>query len=431
MTNLEPTTSVPSRLLTLHKIEHFLHRHHLLVLCSVVVVGLILSVSRHPDVVLNPQFWAEDGKCWYAQAYNQGFSSLFYSYGGYLVMFYHLVALVSLLLPFRLAPLFFSLTALVIQLTPLLLINSNRLRKVIPYRSLAIVISFLYLSIPNASEVFGNLTNVQWHLGVTAFLILIAESSRLWKWHVFDILILLATGLSGPLVIMLLPIAFLLWLHKHSDEHRRNMVLLAVLALVQLLYISVFNHLNRAGGQPNINLLLPIKMVVGQIFMGSLLGQKHVAMYYSHPLILILLLAIGLSLILYALLHGPLWLKLFSLYSLFIFIATLLLKPVNGSNVWLDLTAPGASQRYWYIPMLVWLSILLWLLVAAKIKLLRVVAGVLVLLLFTVGIPGSWQIPPLPDLHFQAYAKSFQSVKPGDNYTIPINPGWEMVLTKR
>jgi len=415
----------------LHKIEHFLNKHHLAVLCSVVVAGLVLSISRRPDLVFHPQFWAEDGRYWYAQAYNHGFHSLLYSYGGYLVMFYHLVALISLVLPFRLAPLFFNLTALVIQLTPLLLINSNRLRKIIPYRSLAIVVSFLYISIPNATEVFGNLTNVQWHLGVTAFLILIAESSMSWKWYAFDVFILLVIGLSGPLVIMLLPITLLLCLHKHSNEHRRNAVLLAVLALVQLLYIFVFNHLNRAGGQSDVNLLYLVKMVVGQIFTGALLGEKHVAMYYNHPLVLMLLLVIGLSLILYAVLRGPLWLKLFNLYSLLIFAATLLLKPASGSNAWQTLTDPSADQRYWYIPMIVWLSTLLWLLFAARIKLLRVVAGIIMALLITIGIPGSWHIPPLPRLHFQTYAKNFQAVKPRTRYTIPINPvGWEMTLTK-
>ena len=34
--------------------------------------AVALIILRRPDAILNPQFWAEDGVLWYANAYNLG-----------------------------------------------------------------------------------------------------------------------------------------------------------------------------------------------------------------------------------------------------------------------------------------------------------------------------------------------------------------------
>ena len=48
-------------------------------------LAFIVIISRRPDAILNPQFWAEDGSVFYAQAYNKGIiNSLFLPYAGYL-----------------------------------------------------------------------------------------------------------------------------------------------------------------------------------------------------------------------------------------------------------------------------------------------------------------------------------------------------------
>jgi len=417
----------------LARLERVLDRHPRRLLWSVLIVAFALIITRRPDLVTHPQFWAEDGRFWYADAYNHGFKSLLYLYDGYLVFFYHLVALCSLLLPMRFGPLFFNLVAVLVQLSPLVLINSNRLRRVIPYRSLAIVISFIYVSIPNANEVFGNLTNIQWHLGVASFLVLIAETSRSRRWQIFDIGILLATGLSGPLVIMLFPIAALLWWRHHGRQNIRNLALLGALALLQLSTVFILSSFHRVGNQPGASLHFLIEMVVGQVFTGSLLGQKHVGLFYSHPVTLGFTLAIGLSLIIYAVIRGPLWLKLMNLFAALTFASMLVsLKPLPGVNLWMSLTSPGIGQRYWYIPMLSWLSTLLWLLLASRLKLLKFCAGLLLVLLIAIGIPYSWRLKSLPNLQFQKYVSKFQALPPGTNYSIPINPpGWTVPLHKK
>ena len=43
-----------------------------LVMAAVGAISFVLIVARRPDALFNPQFYAEDGKYFYAQAYNLG-----------------------------------------------------------------------------------------------------------------------------------------------------------------------------------------------------------------------------------------------------------------------------------------------------------------------------------------------------------------------
>ena len=398
-----------------------------------VVVGVfILIVSRRPDMVFHAQFWAEDGTFWYSDTYSHGFAALFYTYGGYFVFLYHFVALLSLQIPFKWAPLFFSLVAICLQLTPIILIASRRFRVLVRSPCLSAILCFLYVAVPNANEVFGNLTNVQWHLGIAAFLVLVITEGKSAKWRVFDAGILIATGLSGPLVIMLLPIGFWVWWRTRTIQHRRNFVTLSVLAVIQLLTIFIFSSDKRIGSHPQISLRYFIEMIDGQVFTGGLLGQQHVNLFYHTTWALVITFLIGLFLIGYAILKGPFWLKLFIIYAGTIFLAMLSsLKSVKGFNVWWGLANPGGGQRYWYILILAWISVLLWLVIAAPNWLVKTLATFLFCLLLLIGIPQSWSMAPPPNLHFQVYANQFESAPKGEIVSIPENPSWQIILQKK
>ncbi len=36
------------------------------------IVAIVLIIGRRSDAVLNPQFYAEDGRVWFAEAYHNG-----------------------------------------------------------------------------------------------------------------------------------------------------------------------------------------------------------------------------------------------------------------------------------------------------------------------------------------------------------------------
>src|SRR4051812_48196183 len=83
----------------------------------VVLVFLFFTaivVSRRPDVVFHAQFWAEDGKIWYADAFNLGVIQPFlHPAAGYFDTFPRLAALAGLLLPLGMVPLMFNCIAVV------------------------------------------------------------------------------------------------------------------------------------------------------------------------------------------------------------------------------------------------------------------------------------------------------------------------------
>jgi hypothetical protein len=411
--------------------DAFILKNRRKVLCGVLLVGLCILISRKPDILFNAQFWAEDGRYWYAEAYNNGLRSLLYTYGGYFVFVYHAIALLSLPLPLHLAPVFFNLFATCIQLLPLLLINSSRLLYVFRYRTIALVSSFLYLLVVNADEVFGNLTNIQWHLGVAAFLVLIAKRPTRIYWKFFDYGILLALGLSGPLPILLLPIAGYLWFSQRLQHQKINLLILSVLSMVQVVIIFFLSSYERLGSRPDFHLLSLVKMIVGQIYTGGLLGMDRVGLFYEQPVALWGVFILGSGLVGYALFKGALWLKLMIIFSGGLFVSMLFsLRKVPEFDVWWGLSNPGGGQRYWYIPILTWLSILVWCSLNAKQKAIKVTC-ISLLALLIVGIPSSWHIEPRPDLDFPKHAQKFETLPSGTTYTIPVNPGWEMTLHKR
>lgn len=419
----------------LTKIELFIKRHPAWCVVGFLLLAVGILLIRRPETIFHAQFWGEDGTYWYADAYNVGWQSLLDTYASYSVITYRLIGLVSLILPFHLAPAFFNVVALGIQLLPVFLLCSGRFKKIIPYRSLGFLIALVYIAIPNSAEIFTNLTNIQWHLGVAAFLVLLAAPRKQWWWQTFDIGVIIANGLSGPLVIILLPIVILQWWRdRSSPTHRRNLVLFGVLAAVQLISIFMVSGDPRIGAQPNASLMGFITMLTGQVFMGGLLGQTNVSLLYDHNLPLIACFIVGVGLTLYAVIKGPLWLKLANWFSVMVIASSLLaLRRATDFNTWVDVAQPGKAQRYWYIPIVIWLATLTWLALVSKNKVLRTAAAGLLALLVLVGIPQDWRVKPLPYLDFRARAIQFENALPGTVTTIPLNPvgGWEMTLIKK
>src|SRR5436190_20207916 len=118
----------------------------------VVLVFLFFAaivVSRRPDVLFNAQFWAEDGKMWYADAYNLGVILPFlHPAAGYFDTLPRLAALAGLLLPLGIVPLRFNCIAIVFQVLPAQFLLTSRCKEwgSINVRAL---FAFLYLALPN------------------------------------------------------------------------------------------------------------------------------------------------------------------------------------------------------------------------------------------------------------------------------------------
>jgi len=394
-----------------------------------------LVVSRRPDVLFHAQFWAEDGKIWYANAYNLGFLEPFtHPAAGYFVTLPRIVALAGLLVPMVWAPLFFNCIAIVFQVLPAQFLLSDRCDKWGSLRGRALL-AFLYLALPNSHEMHANITNTQWCLALLALMILFARPGGTTLWSAFDLTVLTLCAFSGPFMILLAPIAAI---HHASDLQSRWRLPLLVIsgigALTQGLAVAITGGEERVshavrGATPE----LLVQIVAKQVFLAVLLGRRTLAglSFESGLALTVAILAVvaGVAIETYVLLKAPPVLKALVLFSLAILCVSLAF-PMTKSPQWPALLASG-GVRYWFFPMLTFVASAIWMLHARNPVFVRG-AGAALVLVMMFGMIQDWGHPRPVDFRFPEYVDKFSKLPSGTRLFIPINPaGWTMELMKR
>jgi hypothetical protein len=418
-------------IVSIKTVENVDWRFHLLLFA----IAFIVISSRRPDAILNPQFWAEDGKYWYAEAYNQGIiRSLLLPHTGYLNTISRLTADLAQFFPFYSAPLLFNIVAIIIQILPVSILMSSRFSSLIPSRNMRIVLSIIYLALPGSAEINANLTNAQWHLALSAFMVVIAAPGKHLLWRYFDTGVIMLSGLSGPFSILLTPIIFIRWLLVREKRLWHLLLLTLLCALIQLSCLFLITE-----GRPQTELgaspTLLLNILSGKVFLIPLIGQRGVLLTKDlgcYEIIATIVLIIGILAIIKSLREGPLELTLFQLFAGLIFIAALVSPPKSfGLPWWNVLNIPFNCQRYWFMPNLAFLVALIWTLSKFTYKKKRMIA-VLVCAIMAVGIILDWRHPSYYNFNFQENAQLFEEAPRTSIVTIPLNPpGWSMTLIKK
>src|SRR6266404_2711060 len=229
---------------------------------AVFAVALAILISRRPDAVFHAPFWAEDGKYWYADAYQSGWHCLLMPLDGYFNTLSRLVGLFTLLFPFSMAPLVMNLSALVVEILPVHILLSSRFAT-IPMRT-RLAGSLFYLVLPNCYETHAILTNLHWRLAVAGCLLLLGtpQDGRLRKF--LDVFALAALSLAGPLGILLIPIAGgLRWLRRDT-RHNLHLFALVPGSALQIATI-VFSH-SRPNAPNGASAPRLLGIIGGQVF---------------------------------------------------------------------------------------------------------------------------------------------------------------------
>jgi hypothetical protein len=402
---------------------------------AIFLLACVLLAARRPDAILHAQFWAEDGHVWFADAYNfGGWTALFRTQDGYFQVLPRLAASLALLAPLRLAPLVLNLAAIAVRALPVTLLLGARSSAwgSLRYRAL---LAGIYLALPNCREMDAIITSSQWLLTLSAFLLLAASTPRGTAGRLFDILILLFCGLTGPFCVFLTPIAlFLAW--RRRDRWRWLAAgILAACCLVQAWGLLIMDpsgrsHYAAVGASP----ALFVRLLAALVYLATLVGSNELARYSNHLLFIFLLcVAIGGTvLVTICLIKSSVEMRLFLILSAFLF-AVSLITPNTGApqgvTGW-ELLAEGGGSRYWFFPTLAFAWTLLWCF-HSRIRLLKIVSAPL-LLLMCLGMVRDWRHPAFNDMHFAEYAARFEAAPAGTAFTIPENPaGWTVRLVKR
>lgn len=403
-------------------------------LCSIVLL------MRRPDLLTNPQFWAEDGKIWIEQAYNIGpLRSLILPQNGYYQTISRLAALASLATPFYFGPLLFNMIAVLLRSFLIAFILSPRLgRYPLPGR---ILLSIFILLMPHISEVHANITNTHWYLSIWLFMILVSEPSEGKYWHIHDYLVLVVAGLSGPFIVLLAPVMVLRMLDGRIFDQPMTLIrrfargitpfsaTFFIVALAQVLAILRTGSDGRSHAPLGANFMLLCDIVSTRIFAGFLLPSSLLnSMWEMHLLNIVVALACFTTLM-WVVVKGEWREKSFVIFAALV-LGSSLSRPMLSLDSAQWPLMKDSGERYLLIPHIFWMAIILTIInkFAGPVK-----KNLFYLLFGLVLLSGiyNFRLPPLPDSHWIKEAYKYEQARPGETVELQINPpGWTMLIKK-
>src|SRR5688572_25623809 len=213
---------------------------------AAVAVAALLLFLRKPWALTMPQLWAEDGPIHLADIDSWGTGAFLVPYRGYLHLLPRLIAWVaSHVADVAHWPLIYNATAFLVAVALLARFASKRLD--LPAKPW-LVLSFALAA--HTGEVWFNITNLHW---LTSFFlvqqVLITRPLTRGQ-RIGDLLILAVVGLTGPFVVVLLPLLFWRW---WRDRHADNVVVLltaAACAATQIYFLTTASLPLDAQSQP-------------------------------------------------------------------------------------------------------------------------------------------------------------------------------------
>jgi hypothetical protein len=376
-------------------------------------LSIALLWARRPLQFRRPQLWAEDGPIFFQQAYLDATGSLVTRYFGYHHLVPRLVAFVARAVPIAWVPAIYALASGTLTIALVAYALSRRM----PFSpSIRVALALAAIAAPVATEVFLNLTNVQWFLALGLLLLGISVSPRTRLQRVFDISLLLVAGLTGPFALLFVPCFAIRWWARR-DGH--SVVLLALLVACAGIQFRPFGlELLRArAGAPTAHAahLLDFIPVLGGRVYSILLGFLP-APSRSLMVVAFLFALAGAALVVARIVHRR------AVEAMMVLLGG---AAVLGSACAAFQSNPGAlasgGDRYFYLPTVT----ILWAALLATRPPSRI--SLLLLILAAASFIGlAVRGEKMPDLHWSEASRCIGVRVP---CIVPINPpGWQIEL---
>jgi hypothetical protein len=378
----------------------------------------------------NPQFFGDEST-WYKEAYDAGaFHSLLKNQDGYLVIGLKLPNLLAVHVPLSQAPRIDVTYSILLNILCVSFLLSRRLTGLGSF-SARVTLAFLWIAIPNANEVY-TLNSAQWFLAILGILFLLAAPPTSTLQKVFDYTMMLLVAFTGPFCIMLFAIALVLAVLRKEAHTLRLLGILALGCIAQ--GWTLLHHLPQCTPR-EVGGFYASQVLVAQVFLfGAGHGiLSHLFAPLSSPLAMwtaVVATICGLALLAYVVFRSTLSIKLLVAYAAMVFLAC-------GYKLHCDPGWPkdallfnsDYAVRYWYIERFALLAVFVWMLWHSRPLLIRFLGGAFIVLVTAVSI-AHWQYPPWPDYHFAEHAAAFDAAPKGTVASIPVNPGWQVILVK-
>lgn len=322
------------------KISHSLHtiaKSRLLVTSIFICISLLVLYIRKSDLFHNPQLYAEDGVILFTESYNKGWRSILMPYAGYYITYQRIIACASLASPIAYVPHCYAIGLIISLIFIIYYLFTDRVT--LPHKpllALAITLS------PFQNEVFFGLANSQWILALGLLLLLFSKQPESIKSYIFEVMLFIVIGLTGPFSILFLPLYVICALWKRTRWNYLLLLLCAILATIQCYNID---NIDRALG--NLNGPYAYIRVAAYYFTHMFIGHYSVidfnAKFLNVALFLISVVTY-LALIVYGVKVRSLPIIIFTLSSVIIIFATIY-SFKNSPHILI-----GDAHRYTFIP---------------------------------------------------------------------------------
>jgi len=393
-------------------------------------ISLVVMIARRPDILSNAVFWAEDGAVYFADAFNKGaLSALFLPYAGTLQLFPRMIYGLATVLPLRFVPLFGVWAALLVRAAIPAFLFSSRFTW-IDWRA-KVAIAAYFLLMPNLAEVHANPANTHWYLGLYLLAVVLADAPRTIGWKIHDWVALVLAGLSGPMILFVLPaLLFRALAQRGTPNGRWSLLAGAVaLALIQLclLVVTAVGTGPHAAADTGV-FSVPV-MLVSRVILGFITPNRWIGAL-SALVIAVPALFLGAAVMIAVFVRGDWRAKGVAVVPVLIVIAAIYTPIFRLSETpWaplFGLTGEGylvVTGIAWAVTLVYFATIFLPRLTNEGLAVLILVAGLLILFDFPLS--------PVAGPPFGPEAPRVVASAPGQDVTVPIAPpGWEMLLKK-
>ena len=378
---------------------------------TLILASFVLFL-RKPDALLNPQFWGEDGVIFFHQCYAFGLNSLFLPYAGYLHTIPRLIALVCSPFPLVALPLLYNSSAFIgLLLVCAYLFNPRLKLPVKPLFALSVVL------IPYSSVCYLNITNLQWIMAPLLLLVQLQDPPRRSRQIVADYLLVIALGLTGPFVILCLPL-FITGYLMRRDKHSLGICMVACLAAA--VQSSVLAATMKPAGPFSADGATWIKLIAYRGF-GDLAFGRQISVSLTPCLLAILGLLIPMGLIVLARgdrerLHR---IVVFVGFGTVVFAAAMF-KFRSTPEV---LLRQGNADGYFFP---VYLMLAWSLLLILDQQGIRRILAIILLTIFLAATARNFRAEPMIDYDWRSWC---HQLTPDQRIEIPLNPpGWSIRL---
>ena len=397
----------------------------------------VLLFLRKPRALLQAELWADDGWTFYPQAYMHGWRSLLIPYGGYLDTLQRLIALAAQPLPLTAVPTAFALAAFVVQLLPPVFLISDRMAVALPSWPLRLVLALLMVALPDEIEVFVNLTNTQWNLALLALLVVMGRPARSRGGSAVDVVVLTLSGLSGPFMLMLAPVAAWQAWRRPGTSTRSRLALIVVTAAIQVAVLLVSqgrpSSTPLGAGPRMLARVLSEQLVLAPEFgWRSTYPAQALAVWQDNLLPSLLTLG-GVAVVALSLWRGPLVLRQLALFAGLMLAAALADPTVSAiGQSWEVMTHLPIGNRYFTVPVMTWIAMVL-ALALDRWWPVRTIGVLLLAPILLLAIPRDWSVLSWHRTAFQAQARAWAHAPAGTRMTFQIVPDGlrPMELVKR